>query len=157
MAKTAIYPGSFDPFTLGHKAIVDKSLDIFDEVIIAIGYNNKKHGFLPVAKRQALIEKVYHSNHRVKVISYEGLTSDYCREQKITHIVRGLRNIRDFEAEKEIALINTMLNSNLETVFLLTPSDTALISSSTIRELLELGGDPMQFMPKEINIEDLKA
>ena len=156
MSKTAIYPGSFDPFTLGHKAIADKSLKIFDEVIIAIGYNNKKSGYYSIEKRKELINKIYCNNPNIKVIDYTGLTSDICDKYDTKHIVRGLRNIRDFEFEREIAMINNSLNSNLETLFLLTPSETSAISSSTIRELLELGANPMQFMPNELTIEDLE-
>ena len=156
MKKVAIYPGSFDPFTLGHKSIVDNSLGIFDEVIIAIGFNNKKCGYYTVEKRKELILKVFNNNPKISVISYEGLTSDYCRDNNITYIIRGLRNIRDFEFEREIAQINQALNDKLETIFLLTPAQTSIISSSTIRELLDLGGDPMRFMPEELSIDDLK-
>lgn len=155
MKKVAIYPGSFDPFTLGHKSIVINSLGIFDEVIIAIGVNCKKSGYYNIEKRKELIEKVFKNTPKVKVISYEGLTSDYCRDENITYIIRGLRNIRDFEFEREIAQINQSLNNKLETIFLLTPAQTSIISSSTIRELLEMGGNPMKFMPEELTFEDL--
>ena len=155
MKKVAIYPGSFDPFTLGHKSIVENSIGIFDEVIIAIGHNNNKSGYYSVEKRMELINKVFGSNPKVKVTSYEGLTSDYCKANNINYIVRGLRNIRDFEFEREIAQINQTLNDNLETIFLLTPIETSIISSSTIRELLDMGGDPMKFMPEELTITDL--
>lgn len=157
MKKIGIYPGSFDPFTLGHQSIVEKALDIFDEVIIAIGYNNKKSGHYSIEKRIKLIEKVFASQPKVSATKYTGLTSEFCKEQKIKHLIRGLRNSHDFEIEKEIAQINKRLNTNLETIFLLTSSETSLISSSTVREVLELGGDPMQFMPKELTIKDLKS
>ena len=155
MSKTAIYPGSFDPFTLGHKSIVDKSLDIFDEVVIAIGYNINKKGYYSISKRKELINKIYGNNPNVKIIDYTGLTSVLCEKLDIKHIVRGLRNINDFEFEKDIAIINSSLNENVETIFLLTPSEMSVISSSTIRELIELGGNPMKFMPSELTIEDL--
>lgn len=156
MRKIAIYPGSFDPFTLGHKYIVEKSLDIFDQVIIAVGHNVKKTGYYSIQKRIELIEKVFKNNSNIKTVSYTGLTSDFCKEHEIKHIIRGLRNIRDFEMEREIAQINSSLNPNLETLFLLTPAETSIISSSTIRELLELNGNPMKFMPNELTLEDLK-
>lgn len=155
MNNTALYPGSFDPFTLGHKTIVDKSLEIFDTVIIAVGVNNKKSSFFSTKKRIALINKVYGDNPNVKVVTYEGLTSNFCRTNNIKYIVRGLRNIHDFEFEREIAYINNSLNNELETIFLLTPSEYVIISSSTVRELLTFGGDPMKFMPSEIDIKDL--
>lgn len=155
MNNTALYPGSFDPFTLGHKTIVDKSLEIFENVIIAVGVNNKKSSYFSTEKRIALIHKIYGNNPKVSVVTYEGLTSDFCKENNIKYIVRGLRNIHDFEFEREIAYINTSLNRELETIFLLTPSEYVIISSSTVREILTFGGDPMQFMPSEIDLNDL--
>lgn len=155
MKKIGFYPGSFDPFTMGHQSIVEKSLGIFDEIIIAVGYNINKAGYYSVDKRIEIIEKVFFDCPQVSVISYDGLTSDFCKRHDIKYLIRGLRNSRDFEIEKEIALINNQLNPNLETIFLLTSSDKSLISSSCIREILELGGNPMQFMPSELTLEEL--
>ncbi len=156
MGAKAIYPGSFDPFTQGHKEIVDKALLIFDHVVIAIGYNIAKSGHFSLEKRIELIQKVYANNPRVSIVSYTGLTSVYCAQNGISHIIRGLRNGKDFSYEKEIALVNKSLDHSIETVFLLSDSDKSLISSSTVRELLCFGADPMQFMPKELTIDDLK-
>lgn len=151
----ALYPGSFDPFTLGHQVIVNKSLGLFDKIIVAVGTNTKKSGYFSVEKRLELIAKVFKADPRVEIVSYSELTYEFCRKHDIRYVVRGLRNIHDFEFEREIAYINQMFNRELETIFLLTPSDHTVISSSVVREILSFGGDPMSFMPKELSLEDL--
>lgn len=154
--KIALYPGSFDPFTLGHKVIVEQSLRLFDEIVIAIGANINKKSFLSVEKRIELIEKCFNGNSNVKVISYTGLTAEYCRANNINFIVRGVRNTVDFEFERSIAGVNKKLNPNIENIFLMTPVEYSEISSTVVREILINGGDPSEFMPKEISLEDIK-
>lgn len=150
----AIYPGSFDPFTLGHKAMVDKALKMFDTVVIAIGINDKKSNFLSLEKRLEMIERVYGKNPRVEVISYRGLTVDYCNQHEIGVIVRGVRNFLDYEFERSISNVNHTLSGSVETILIMTPPELSDISSSVVRELLFHGRSPMQFLPKEFQLED---
>ena len=151
----AIYPGSFDPFTLGHKAMVDKALKMFDTIVIAIGINDKKTSFLSLNRRVELIKKIYDDNPKVEIISYSGLTIDYCRINDIGVIIRGVRNFLDYEFERSISNINSTLDSNIETILIMTPPELSDISSSVVRELCYHGSSPMQFLPDQFEISDL--
>src|SRR4051812_8193902 len=106
MKKTAIFPGSFDPITLGHESIIRRALPLFDEIIIAIGINSEKKNFFPLEKRKEWIEKVFANEPRIKIKSYEGLTIDFCKKEKARYILRGLRTSADFEFERVIAQMN---------------------------------------------------
>lgn len=150
----AIYPGSFDPFTLGHVAMVDKALKMFDTVVVAIGTNDKKSALLSLERRLEMINRIYGNNPRVEVISYEGLTVDYCREHSIGVIVRGVRNFLDYEYERSISNINYTLSGDVETILIMTPPELSDISSSTVRELLYHKKSPMQFLPPQFLLED---
>lgn len=156
MHKTAVYPGSFDPFTIGHQIIVDKTLSIFDSLIIAVGINHLKQSFFSTEKRLFLIRKLYGSDPRVRVVPYEGLTAEFCRREGVNFIVRGIRNVSDFEFERNIAQLNNRLNNRLETVFMMTPPEYMEISSSIVREIIINHGDPTPFLPVGITAEDLK-
>ncbi|MBQ3657785.1 MAG: pantetheine-phosphate adenylyltransferase [Bacteroidales bacterium] len=147
MQKKAVFPGSFDPFTAGHEALVIKGLEIFDEIIIAVGVNSDKKGFLPVDKRIDLIKTVFKNNHRVQVKSYSCLTVDFCKENGATHILRGLRNAADFEYENNIAQVNRLISNGIETVFLLSQPEHAALSSSIVRELIRYNKDVKMFLP----------
>ena len=149
--KIAIFPGSFDPFTLGHHSIVKRALGFMDEVIIGIGINESKRGFLSVEKRVDSIQKLYADEPRVKVMAYSGLTVDFAQEQKAEFIVRGIRSVKDFEYEESIADINRKL-SGIETIFLFTEPDLASVSSSVVRELLHYGKDVSAFLPEGMEI-----
>ena len=149
--KIAIFPGSFDPFTLGHHSIVKRALGFMDEVIIGIGINESKRGFLSVEKRVDSIQKLYADEPRVKVVAYSGLTVDFAQEQKAEFIVRGIRSVKDFEYEESIADINRKL-SGIETIFLFTEPDLASVSSSVVRELLHYGKDVSAFLPEGMEI-----
>lgn len=149
--KIAIFPGSFDPFTLGHHSIVKRALGFMDEVIIGIGINESKRGFLSVEKRVDSIQKLYADEPRVKVMAYNGLTVDFAQEQKAEFIVRGIRSVKDFEYEESIADINRKL-SGIETIFLFTEPDLASVSSSVVRELLHYGKDVSAFLPEGMEI-----
>lgn len=149
--KIAIFPGSFDPFTLGHHSIVKRALGFMDEVIIGIGINESKRGFLSVEKRVDSIRKLYADEPRVKVMAYSGLTVDFAQEQKAEFIVRGIRSVKDFEYEESIADINRKL-SGIETIFLFTEPDLASVSSSVVRELLHYGKDVSAFLPEGMEI-----
>ena len=133
--KKAIFPGSFDPITLGHFDIVNRGVTLFDEVIIAIGENSSKDYMYSLEERKQFIENTFKDNPKVKVMSYSGLTTEFCKEIGVDFILRGLRNPADFEFEKAIAQTNRHL-STLETVFLLTSAQTSFISSSIGREII---------------------
>ncbi len=147
MSKVAIFPGSFDPFTKGHEDIVRRTLELFDKVIVAIGYNSKKHKrYFDADEMVAYIEEAF-VNDPVEVIVYDELTARIAEQYGAQCIVRGLRNTTDFEYENSIAQINKYLNINLETIFLITAPELAPISSSIIREVHRYGGDVSPFLP----------
>ena len=149
--KKAIFPGSFDPFTLGHHSIVKRALTFMDEVIIGIGINESKQGMLDVEKRLKGIRTLYADEPRVKVCAYTGLTVDFAHEQEAKVIIRGIRTVKDFEYEEGIADINRKL-SGIETVFLFTEPEYSAISSSIVRELLHYGKDVSAFLPQGMKI-----
>ena len=154
MEKVAIFPGSFDPITVGHESVVLRSLSMFDKVIVAIGYNANKKAFFSIEKRIAMIEKVFANEPRVKVISYEGLTVDLCNKLNVNYILRGLRTSADFEFERAIAQVNKAMFPKIETVFLLTAPEHTPVNSTIIRDILLHKGNPSQFIPTSININD---
>ena len=153
MQKTAVFPGSFDPFTAGHESLVLRGLELFDNIIVAVGVNADKKGFMPLEKRLGLIETVFKNNRRVQVRSYSNLTVDFCKENGVTHILKGLRNAADFEYENNIAQINRLLSGNVETVFLLSLPEHAAVSSSIVRELIRYKKDVKMFLPSGIDFE----
>lgn len=147
----AIFPGTFDPFTIGHESIVRRALTFTDEVIIAIGINEQKHSFFPVAKREQMIRDYYKDEPRVKVMSYSNLTVDFAHEVGANTIIRGIRTVKDFEYEETIADINRKL-TGIETIFLFTEPDLASISSSIVRELMKYNKEITQFLPKGMKL-----
>ena len=149
--KRALFPGSFDPFTAGHHSIVKRTLALVDEVIVGIGFNEGKKGFLPLEKRVEMIRALYADEPRVKVLPYSGLTVDFAREQRADMIVRGIRSVKDFEYEESIADINRKL-SGIETVFLFTEPELSSVSSSVVRELVHYGKDVSAFLPEGMKI-----
>lgn len=149
--KRAIFPGSFDPFTLGHHSIVKRALTFMDEVIIGIGINESKRSLLSIERRIEGIQKVYADEPRVKVLAYSGLTVDFAREHGVEVIIRGIRTVKDFEYEEGIADINRKL-SGIETVFLFTEPEYSAVSSSVVRELLHYGKDVSAFLPEGMEI-----
>lgn len=149
--KKAIFPGSFDPFTLGHHSIVKRTLTFMDEVVIGIGINENKRCLMSVEKRLESIRKLYADEPRVKVLAYSGLTIDFAKEQGAGVIIRGIRSVKDFEYEESIADINRKL-SGVETILLFTEPDLASVSSSVVRELLHYGKDVSAFLPEGMEI-----
>ena len=147
--RRAIFPGSFDPITLGHVDIVNRALPLFDEIIIAIGINADKKYMFSLKERVNFIKENYKGEPKIKVLTYTGLTTEFCEKVAVDFILRGLRNPADFEFEKAIAQTNRKL-SGIETVFLLTSADTAFISSSIVRDVHRHGGDISKFVPKSV-------
>ena len=147
--KKAIFPGSFDPITLGHVDIINRALPLFEEIIIAIGVNTDKTYMFSLEERLNFIKENYSNQPKIKVETYSGLTIDFCQKLDVDFILRGLRNPADFEFEKAIAQTNRKL-STVETVFLLTSADTSFISSSIVRDILRNGGNIEGFVPKSV-------
>jgi len=154
MEKAAVFPGSFDPFTVGHEAIVNRALELFDRIVVAVGYNASKKSYFPIEQRLAMIRKVFELEPRVEVISYEGLTVDICVKLKIRFLLRGLRTSADFEFERAIGQVNRVLQPEVETVFLLTAPEHTSVNSTIIRDILLHNGDPSPFLPRSVNIND---
>ena len=152
MEKTALFPGSFDPFTRGHKDLVDRGLQIFDRIVIGVGRNYSKQGLLSTEQKIRLIEDSFKNEPRVSVELYEGLTVDFCKKQNIKFLLRGMRNAQDFEYERNMMQINNMLDSELMTVMLFTRPEYEAVSSSVVRELMAYGKDVAEFLPEGIDI-----
>lgn len=150
MEHIAIFPGSFDPITLGHQSIVMRALPLFDKVIIAIGDNTEKRCKYTLEQRMEWIEKTFEGIPNIEVDIYNELTVDYCKRKNAKYIIRGLRNAIDFQYEQNIAQINSELDSEIETVFLLTELRYTNINSSVVREILKFGGDVKKYLPENI-------
>ena len=150
--RKAVFPGSFDPITLGHQDIIKRSMPLFDEIVIAIGVNADKKYMFSLEDRKRFIEETFKEETKVSVITYEGLTIDLCHKIKAEFILRGLRNPADFEFEKAIAHTNRAL-SNIETVFLLTAAETSFISSSIVRDVIRNGGDYQKLVPEAVRLQ----
>ena len=149
MEKIAVFPGSFDPITLGHYDIIKRSIPLFDKIIVAIGVNADKKYMFSLVDRKRFIEESFADEPSISVVVYEGLTIDLCKKMNAKFILRGLRNPADFEFEKAIAHTNRMM-SKIETVFLLTAARTSFISSSIVRDVLRNGGDISQLVPESV-------
>ncbi len=149
--KKAVFPGSFDPLTLGHFDIIERGLELFDEIIIAIGVNAEKKYMFDLELRKSFIEEAFINEPKIKVMTYEGLTIDFCQQNDAQFILRGLRNPADFEFEKAIAHTNRKL-SQIETVFLLTSSGKSYISSSIVRDVIRNNGDYTGLVPPTVRV-----
>jgi pantetheine-phosphate adenylyltransferase len=157
MKKIAVFPGSFDPFTIGHEAIVMRALGLFDEIIIAVGGNALKKNYFSLKIREKMISKVFQNEPRVKVDHYEGLTVDYCKRNGAKYILRGLRTSADFEFERAIAQVNRVMASDIESVFILAVPEHTPINSTIVRDIIRSGGDASRFVPASINLRDYKG
>ncbi len=150
--KIALFPGSFDPFTIGHESVIKRALPLFDEIIIAIGSNTKKPGYFSIDQRLEMIREVFKDQPQVKVASYSGLTVDFCKKCGANYLLRGLRTAADFEYERAIAQINKAMFPELESVFLLTLPEHTPINSTIIRDVIRFGGDASKFVPSAIDL-----
>jgi pantetheine-phosphate adenylyltransferase len=157
MKKIAVFPGSFDPFTIGHEGIVRRALGLFDEIIIAVGANALKKSYYPLDVRKTMITKVFKDEPRITIDHYEGLTVDYCLNKGAKYLLRGLRTAADFEFERAIAQVNKALTSDVESVFLLTIPEHTPINSTIVRDIIRSGGDASKFVPSTINLKDYKG
>ena len=152
MKRKAIFPGTFDPFTIGHYSLVKRSLELVDEIVIAIGVNDTKKTYFPLDKRINMIRALYPDDNRIVVGTYDILTVDYAKETGSNFIIRGIRSVNDFEYEKTIADMNRNI-SGIETIVLFTEPELTHISSTIVRELLRFGHDVSQFIPKGMSLD----
>lgn len=150
MKRVALFPGSFDPFTAGHLNILKRALTMFDEVVVAVGVNIDKRGFFSNEKRIEIINQAVNGLEGVRVVQYDTLTVDACRSMGIHHIIRGVRNMIDFETERSIADANRKLAPEIETIIIPTAQEFAHISSTAVRDLLKHGGDTSLFVPEGV-------
>ncbi|MBN2174869.1 MAG: pantetheine-phosphate adenylyltransferase [Bacteroidales bacterium] len=152
MTRIAVFPGSFDPITIGHVSIINRAVSLFDELVIAIGLNAEKKSFFPVEARLKWIENTFKSNPKIKVVQYEGLTVDLCKKLNSKYILRGLRTSADFEFERSIGQVNKKLFPDIETIFFLSLPEHNSLNSSIVRDVVRHGGDARSFVPKEVDL-----
>jgi len=152
MEKIAVFPGSFDPITVGHESIVCRGLGLFDKIIIAIGQNSTKNNRFSVDQRTRMVQEVFANEPKIEVVSFEGLTVNFCKSVNAKYIIRGLRTSADFEFERAIGQVNKMMNDEIETIFLLTSTSHTPINSSIVSDILKNNGDVSPFIPKNLNI-----
>lgn len=152
--RVAVFPGSFDPITLGHYDIVERAIPLFDKIIIAIGQNSQKKYMFSLEQRMEFIKNTFAKHEKIEVDHFEGLTIEYCRSRGVNFILRGLRNPADFEFEKAIAQTNRELtkNNKIETIFLLTSASKSFISSSIVREIINFGGHYELLVPDTVRV-----
>lgn len=156
MKRVALFPGSFDPFTAGHLNILTRALTIFDEVVVAIGVNQAKRGFFTTEQRKDIITQACKGLEGVSVISYDGLTVDLCRQMGIRHIVRGVRNMTDFDNEQAIADANRHIYPQVDTIIIPTAQEYSHISSSAVRDVISHRGDISMFIPEGVVLPEVK-
>lgn len=152
MKKIAVFPGSFDPITIGHYDLIIRAMPLFDEIVVAVGVNSQKNTLFSLEQRMAWLEEVFEDEPTIKVDYFEKLTVDFCKKIGAQYLVRGLRNASDFDYEKTISQLNNILGKGLETIFLISKPEYSHISSTIVREIIKGGGDAAPFLPKEIKI-----
>jgi len=151
-SKIAVFPGSFDPFTLGHFDIVQRSLPLFDKIIVAVGVNALKKGMFNIEERLSIINQAFESYTQVEAKSYEGLTIDFCESEGARFMLRGVRNSIDFEYEKSIAQMNLSMRSDIETILLFTDAKYSAINSSIVRDILRNNGKIENYLPPHVEL-----
>jgi len=150
MQRICLFPGTFDPITLGHVDVIKRSVSLFDKMIIAIGKNSQKAPMFTIEQRMAWIEEIFKDYPQISVMSYEGLTINFCKEVGAQYMIRGIRYISDFEYEKAIADMNRMLMPEVETLFLTCAPEYSTISSTIVRDVIRNNGDVSKIVPKEV-------
>lgn len=153
MPGIAVFPGSFDPVTKGHESIVQRSLPLFDSIIVGIGSNSTKSSMFPLEKRKQWIEQTFAGNPKIRITEYSSLTVDLCRQHGARYIIRGLRSVTDYEYESNIAKMNRMMAPEIETIFMISLPEFSAIHSTIVREIIKHGGDVSQFIPPGIAIK----
>lgn len=146
--KIALFPGSFDPVTKAHVDILNRSVDLFDKVVIGIGMNSNKAPLLDIDTRKAMLEAVFKNEPRIEVVAYEGLTVEFCKRIDAAYMIRGIRTVSDFEYEKAIAQMNHALEPDIESIFIVSKPGYSSISSTIVRDILRYKGDVRQFIPE---------
>jgi pantetheine-phosphate adenylyltransferase len=150
MKRIALFPGTFDPITVGHVNIIERAIPLFDEIVIGIGNNSSKSTLFALEQREQWIKDVFKQVPSITVASYEGLTVDFCKQINAHYILRGLRNMSDFDYEKNIAQMNKLVSEQVESVFFMCDPAYTPVSSSVVRDLIRNGGDTSKFLPKEV-------
>lgn len=150
MQRICLFPGTFDPITLGHVDIINRAVSLFDKLYIGIGLNTSKQPMFSIEQRKHWMQDIFKQDNRIEVISYEGLTINYCQKLQAKYILRGIRSIGDFEFEKAIGDMNRMLAPDIETIFLACAPEYSTISSTVVRDVIRNQGDVSRFIPKEI-------
>lgn len=150
MQRICLFPGTFDPITLGHVDVIERAVSLFDKLVIGIGTNASKQPMFTVEQRTSWMKSIFHSDPRIEIASYEGLTVDFCRKINAKYILRGIRYVSDFEYEKAIADMNRMLVPEIETIFLTCSPLYSTISSTLVRDVIRNGGNASMFVPKEV-------
>lgn len=156
MERIALFPGTFDPITLGHVDIITRAVGLFDKIVIGIGSNSAKQPMFPMDQRIAWMKKIFKDQPSISVVEYKGLTIQYAEEIGAKFILRGIRSVGDFEYEKAIADMNSVLNGNVETIFLACAAKYSTVSSTLVRDVLRHGGDVSAFVPEEVG-DELRA
>ncbi|MBP9186841.1 MAG: pantetheine-phosphate adenylyltransferase [Bacteroidia bacterium] len=151
MKRIALFPGTFDPITIGHINLIERAMFLFDEIVIGIGHNSSKRTLFTLAQREEWVNKIYNDFPKVRVQAYEGLTVNFCEDINAQYILRGLRNMSDFDYEKNIAQMNKLVKPNIETIFLMCDPAYTPISSSVVRDLIRNEGDASPYLPAEVN------
>lgn len=148
--KTAVFPGSFDPITNAHIDIIERALPLFDKIHIALGVNSNKKYLLSLENRKAILQKIFKDEGKITIDDYEGLTIDYCQRNKANYILRGIRSVSDFEFEQPISQNNQIIDSSIQTIFLISSPGFSHISSTIVREIYQYKGDISKLVPKEV-------
>ena len=150
--KIAVFPGSFDPITIGHYSLVKRALPLFDKIIVAVGINSAKEYLFPLDQRLEWLHKVFKPYLKIEIDTFHGLTAKYCEEKKADFIIRGLRNAADFDYEKTISQVNSVLSHGIETIFFISNPEHSHISSSIVREIIKGQGDVSPFLPPGLEV-----
>ena len=153
MEKIAVFPGTFDPFTVGHESVVNRAQVLFDKIYIAVGFNPKKDALFSLEDRKGFINQVFEGNPKIEVVHFEGLTIEFCKSIGARYILRGLRTAADFEYERAIAQVNKAMHEGIETVFFLTMPEHTPINSSIVRDIVRHGGDVSKFIPTKMKLK----